>query len=61
VGVLLWCIEGIHDIVAIIVQLSLGDAKFSEGESGVSKEGISIEALEELGKFGYPVQLVAGV
>jgi hypothetical protein len=53
--------EGIPNIVAIIIQLVPGDAKFGEGENWVSEGGVFVEVLEKLGEFSCVVQFLAGV
>ncbi len=57
----LCCLEGILNFVAIIVQLMPGDAKFGQGVGRISKGGMRVHVLEEVGEFGSLIKFSAGV
>ncbi len=48
----LCCLEGVQNLVAIIIQLSVGR---------ISQGGVRVQVLEEIGEFGSLVQFSAGV
>ncbi len=54
-------LEGIHDLVADVAQLASGNTKFCNGVGRVGKCGVGVQVLEEVGKFGSVVKLLAGV
>ncbi len=54
-------LEGILNLVAIIVQLTPGDAKFGQGVGRISKGGMRVQVLEKVGEFGSLIQFSAGV
>ena len=56
----LCCLEGIQNLLEIVVQLVKGDAKFGMGVGGARKGGIGVQILEEVGEFGCLIKLLVG-
>ena len=44
-------LEGIEDLLAIIIQIAPGDTKFGQGVGGIGESGMGVQILEEFGKL----------